>query len=282
MKNMQSVPMNMLRSLMTVAFAFVIATSAGAADKSRLQAFLNVTGFDVALESIQLSASSAPQMLGIDPGAFGSEWTRLSESVFDTDVMRDMALNILSETLTDDLLNHGAEFYASDLGQRLVAEENASHMMEGDEIKQVEGTALIAEMVKTGAPRLETLKRMNRAIDASGSGVRALQEIQLRFLLAASAAGIVELRMDADDLREALKSQEPELRRAINQSALAGAAYTYRNFSDADIKAYMEALEDPQMQEIYELMNAVQHEIMANRFETLAAKMAGLQPGQDI
>ena len=36
------------------------------------------------------------------------------------------------------------------------------------------------------------------------------------------------------------------------------------------------------MQEVYELLNAVQYEIMANRFEVLAAKMANLHPGQDI
>lgn len=46
--------------------------------------------------------------------------------------------------------------------------------------------------------------------------------------------------------------------------------------------AYAEALEQPDMQKVYELLNAVQYEIMANRFEVLAARMSGLQPGQDI
>ncbi len=36
------------------------------------------------------------------------------------------------------------------------------------------------------------------------------------------------------------------------------------------------------MQEVYELLNAVQYHIMADRFEHLAGRMAGLQPAQDL
>jgi len=36
------------------------------------------------------------------------------------------------------------------------------------------------------------------------------------------------------------------------------------------------------MARVYELMNAVQYEIMANRFEVLAARMAELQPAQEL
>lgn len=273
-----------LLSLLTAALLAVtlLAQPARAADRDRLEAFLTVTGFDVALESIKLSAGSAPQMLGIDADAFGTDWTRLTEEVFDTDLMHDMALDILAQTLTDELLAHAADFYASDLGQRLVVVENASHMHEDDEAKQTEGTELVADMVSRGDTRLELLKRMNAAIDVSGTSVRALQEIQIRFLLAASAAGVVDLRMDADELEALMAAQEGELRAAIRRSALAGAAYTYQSFSDDDVEAYAVALEHPDMMQVYELMNAVQYEIMANRFEVLAVRMAELHPGQDI
>lgn len=260
----------------------VLAAPARAAERDRIEAFLEVTGFDVALDSIALSAADAPQMLGIDPGVFGSEWTRLTGQVFDTGVMRELALDILEQTLSDDLLGHAAGFYATDLGQRLVVAENAAHMMEDDAVKTAEGTRIVAGLVEAGSPRLETLKRMIRAIDVADTSLKALQEIQIRFLLAASAAGVVELRMDADELRALMAANEGELRRAIQQSALASAAYTYRDFPDPDLTAYVDALERPEMQQVYTLLNAVQYEIMANRFEVLAARMAGLSPGQDI
>lgn len=261
---------------------FLFAGGARAAERDQIEAFLNVTGFDVALDSIALSAGSAPQMLGVRPDQFGSDWERLTKDVFDTTVMRDLALDILEQTLTTELLNHAAAFYATDLGQRLVVAENASHMIEDDSAKKDEGTGLIADMVASGSKRLELMKRMNKAIDASDTGLRALQEIQIRFLLAASAAGVVDLKVDADELQAMLKSQEGQLRLMLQQSALAGAAYTYQDFSDADILSYVEALEEPDMQQVYELLNAVQYEIMADRFEVLAVRMADLHPGQDI
>ena len=45
---------------------------------------------------------------------------------------------------------------------------------------------------------------------------------------------------------------------------------------------YAEALEHPKMQQVYALMNAVQYEIMANRFEEVAARLSSMQPSQDL
>lgn len=257
-------------------------TPAQAADQAKLEAFLEVTGFDVALESIRLSADSAPQMLGLQAEDFGSEWSRLVQDVFDTDLMHDMAKEILGKTLSDDLLDHAAAFYASDLGQRLVKVENDSHMSEDDDLKSESGQAIIAGLVRIGSPRVEILNRLNNASDVEDSSIRAIQEVQVRFLMAAAGAGVIDLQMDEPDLREALRSQEGEMRTAIKANALANSAYTYQAFSDDEMSDYADALAHPDMQEVYALMNAVQYEIMANRFEEVAARLSGMQPSQDL
>lgn len=255
---------------------------ARAADPDRLEAFLEVTGFDVALESIRLSADSAPQMLGLSASDFGSEWSRLVADVFETALMHDMALDILSKTLSDDLLNHAAGFYATDLGQRLVVAENASHMVDEDGLKSESGTSIIAGLVRIGSPRVALLTRLNEASDVEDSSVRAIQEVQIRFLMAAAGAGVIELRMDEPDLREAMRGQEGEMRRSIKANALANAAYTYQAFSDDEVAAYADALGNPKMQKVYALMNAVQYEIQANRFEAVAGRLSAMQPSQDL
>lgn len=261
---------------------WAVATPGRAADRDRLHAYLEVTGFGVALDSIALAAAQAPGMLGMQTGDFGAEWTRLTQEVFDTDRMRGTALDILEQTLSEDLLTHAAEFYASPLGQRLVAVENASHMVEDEAGKQAQGERLVADMVADGAPRLGLLNRMITAIDSAGVAVRAVQEIQIRFLMAASDAGVLEQPLDEAALRALMQEDEAALRLRLRRSALAGAAYTYRELPDSDLAAYVAALERPRMQRVYELMNAVQYEIMADRFEALAARMAGLQPGQEL
>lgn len=271
-----------LSFLLPVLALILIPLQTAAANRDRVEAFLTTTGFDVALESIALASGSAPRMLGMDPDGFGSDWTRLTKEVFDVDTMHQTAVSILEQTLTDEALTHAVEFYASDLGQRLVEVENASHMVEDDAAKELEGQKIVSDLIRDGSQRVESLKRMNRAVDASDTSLRALQEIQLRFLLAASASGVIELQLGADELRQMIKRNEAGLRQSLQLSALAGAAYTYQDFSDADVNAYVEALEHPLMQEVYELLNAIQYEIMAMRFEVLAARMAELHPAQDI
>ncbi|UWQ89496.1 DUF2059 domain-containing protein [Rhodobacteraceae bacterium M382] len=256
---------------------------ARAADKQKVEAFLVTTGFDTALESIKFSAASAPDMLGLEPGQFGTDWARLAKQVFDVDDMHQMAVEFLIATLDDDMLGHAVDFYETDLGQRLVAVENAAHLDDADDVRQTEGTRIVQELqTQEDATRFQLFHRLVRATDASGIGARALQEIQIRFLLTASAAGVIELRIDEQGLRALMKESETDLKAALTESGLAASAYTYRDFDNTDLETYVKALEQPLMQKVYELLNAVQYEVTANRFEVLAVRMAKLHPGQDI
>ena len=260
----------------------ILPAGATAAEETKVDAFLNVTGFDVSLDSIRLSAQSAPMMLGMDADDFGYQWTLIANDVFASEGLREMALDMLSQALSDDLLDHAAGFYASELGKRLVKVENASHLYDDDEFKSESGEAIIDGLIRVGSPRVELLKRMNAASDAAGTSIRAIQEIQVRFLLAAAGAGVIELRLEEADLREMMRNDEPELRLSLQASELAGAAYTYQAFSDAEVEEYTVALENYKMQKVYDIMNAVQFSIMADRFEELAVRMATLQPSEDL
>ncbi len=259
-----------------------LTASAQTADRDSLESFLEVTGFDVALESIALSADTAPQMLGLQAEDFGSEWQRLVAEVFKTELMHDMAVDILEKTLSAPLLEHAADFYASDLGQRLVVAENSSHMIEEDGLKSESGSQIIEGLKSIESPRVAILERLNAASGSEDSSLRSIQEIQIRFLMAAAGAGVIEMQMDEPDLREAMRAQEDELRVSLRQSALEGAAHTYQAFSDAEMVEYAKALEHPDMRQVYDLMNAVQYEIMADRFEAVAARLRVMQPSQDL
>lgn len=271
-----------LAFLTMTSLAFVAPATAQVKDEDRLEAFLEVTGFDVALESIKLTASTAPQMIGLEADDFGVQWTILVDEVFDTDLMHNMAVEILAETLDEDLLEHAVDFYTSELGSRLVVVENRSHLEEDDGYKSESGEAIVAGLVQIGSPRLEELKRLNAATGSEDASIHAIQEVQVRFLMAAASAGVIDMRMEEDDLREALRQQEGEMRRNMQLSGLASSAYTYQSFSDDEITAYADALEDERMQKVYALMNAVQFEIMADRYEAVALGLKNLQPSQEL
>ena len=251
------------------------------ASDARLDAFLTVTGFDVALESIRLGATNAPQILGLEAQDFGLQWTALADQVFEPKAIRQDAKTLLAQALSDEMLVHAAAFYASDLGMRLVAVENAAHSAEDSAVDRARGEALVATMVADGSVRLEFLKRMNHAIDPQNIGTQAAQDVQIRFLLAASDAGVIN-RIDEATLRSLMEEQAAEMSVEIEAAALASAARIYEGFSDAEVEAYAEALEDPIMQQVYELMNGVQYALMADRYEKLALRMAELSPGEEL
>ncbi|MGI3167657.1 DUF2059 domain-containing protein [Pseudooceanicola sp. C21-150M6] len=267
--------------LFTLFLSFAAALSAAAADRARVEAFLKTTGFDVALESIKLSAEDAPRMLGLEARDFGASWTLMSRDVFDVSDMQEDAVDILSEALSDEALAHAAEFYASDLGQKLVEAENAAHLRERTE-KRDEGGRILADMMDNDQPRLAVLERMINAIGSEEQSLRAVNELEIRFLMAAQQAGVIRLKIDEQGLRAAQKEKAEEMVKQMRLSSLASSAATYKSFSDEELTEYTEALETPLMQEVYELMNAVQYEIMADRFEEVAARLAELNPGQEL
>ena len=279
MRVLKLISLLVFTAVMTASFN---ASAAQAKDRAEVERFLNVTGFDVSLDSIRLSAKSAPMMLGLDADDFGYQWTLLANDIFASEIMREMALDMLSEALSAELLEHAVGFYASELGERLVEVENASHLSDDNELKSESGEAIVDGLIRIGSPRIELLKRMNAASDAAGTSVRAIQEVQVRFLMAAAGAGVIELSLDEADLREMLRNEESELGFSLQASGLAGAAYTYQAFSDSEVEEYTKALENPKMQKIYDLMNAVQFSIMADRYEELAVRMATLQPSEDL
>lgn len=273
--------MRRLSNLLLGACAFILnATIVGAADRADVEAFLKTTGFDVAIESIAVGAETAPLMLGLEEDAFGKTWGTMVGQVFVVEDMKAEAAGILEATLDQALLDHAVEFYGSDLGQRLVVSENFSHM-DDDELKQIAGTALMAEYLETEDPRPALFDRMSKAIDPDNLGLRALQTIQVRFIMSASYAGVIP-DVDEDMLWAQIKANEAEVLASIKEGARASNAYTYQGFTVSELEAYTEALEDPKMKRVYELMNAVHYQVMAGRFDALATKLGQIRPSEDL
>ncbi len=211
----------------------------------------------------------------------GASWSLMSRDVFSVAGMQEDATTILEQTLSDEALAHGADFYASELGQRLVEAENSSHLRDrGD--KRDEGGRLLAEMRETDPDRLAVIERMLDAIGSEEQSLKAANELEVRFLMAAQQAGVIQLRVDEQGLRAAQAENAEETMKSMRLSGLASSAATYRDFTTEELEAYAVALEQPLMQEVYELMNAVQFEIMADRFEEVASRLAELNPGQEL
>lgn len=267
-------------------FAFVLMTLAAltgaqAAEEQDIRDFLKVTGFDVAIASIQQGAMAGPALTGEDPDVFGRQWVRLAEEVFDPEEMIAEAVAMIAAVMPDDLLDHGVEFYGSPLGQRLVEVENESHMADDAE-KYAEGERLTGELLDQNSIRVDLFREMGRAIGSTETAIKSIVEIQVRYLMAAMAAGVSDFEISEEDLRLMLMEQAGEMRKNIEVNSLVANAYAYRDLSDEDLIDYLAALQEPKMMQVYEILNAVQYQIMAERYETLASRLVDLRPEQEL
>lgn len=267
-------------------FAFVLmalgmVSTAQAADEKDIREFLEVTGFDVAIASIQQGAMAGPALTGEDPDVFGRQWTKLAEEIFNPDEMVSEAVEMIGAIMPDDLLAHGAAFYGSTLGQRLVEVENESHMADDAE-KYAEGEKITADLLDQDSIRIQVFREMGNAIGSTDTAIRSIVEIQVRYLMAAVAAGVSDFNISEEDLRLMLMEQSGEMRRNIEVNTLVANAYAYRDLSDEELIDYLSALQNPKMGQVYEILNAVQYQIMADRYETLATRLAELQPEQEL
>ena len=273
--------MAMRKILVVISLLFLMVMPAKAADRTKIAQFMAVTGFDVALESMRLSARDAPTMLGLDADDFGLSWSRLADRIFEPEALKNDALEILDNALTDDVLAHANQFYGSNLGQRLVTAENESHGLEFED-REAEGARLAEALSARGSPQPQYFLDMAESIGYVGATIKAYREVQVRFLMAASLAGLIDQRFDEVDLRAMLAQQDDEVRRAMAENLIVANAFTYRDFTDSEIEFYRDALAMPQMMEVYELMNAIHFTIMADRFERMALEMVNLTPTQEL
>ena len=273
--------MAMRKILVAISLLFLMVMPAKAADRTKIAQFMAVTGFDVALESMRLSARDAPTMLGLDADDFGLSWSRLADRIFEPEALKNDALEILDNALTDDVLAHVSQFYGSKLGQRLVTAENESHGLEFED-REAEGGRLAQALSARGSPQPQYFLDMAESIGYVGATIKAYREVQVRFLMAASLAGLIDQRFDEVDLRAMLAQQDDEVRRAMAENLIVANAFTYRDFTDSEIEIYRDALAMPQMMEVYELMNAIHFTIMADRFERMALEMVNLTPTQEL
>lgn len=257
------------------------AAMAVAAERDSAREFLEVTGFDVAIASMQQGAMNGPGIAGADPDEFGSDWARLAEEVFEPEGMIEDSLDMMEEIMPQELVDHGIGFYGSELGQRLVEAENASQGMDSDR-KMAEGELVVTRLADENPARIDEYRRITEAIGGVETSVRSVIEVQVRYLMAAMVAGASDIQFSEAELRDILSEQKGQLHQAIEMNSILGSAYVYQDFSDADVEAYRVALEDPQMQQVYEILNGIQFEIMADRYEELAGRLADLAPQTDI
>ena len=122
-----------------------------------------------------------------------------------------------------------------------------------------------------GASRRTATRRVNSKVAILGGGMLGLTTA-LRLAQRGHAVTVIEAQPEIGGLTAGFAHDDVRWDRF----------YHVIEQSDADLLAYAEALEHPTMRQVYDLLGAVQFQIMADRFEVLGTRMAELHPAEEL
>lgn len=272
----------MSRVAVVCAFSLV-PFQAFAASEEKVAEFLTVTGFDVAIDGLPSSADNAPKILGLEKSDFGPGFDAAAERAFDLSVMRPKAVQMISENLTDEELDHAIAFYSTELGQRLVATENASHLDDDVSARQERGGLILAELEpEAQEERVDVLKVLAEASVTMEDSLKGQVGAQFRFLVAADYEDLYTLALPESMMYNLLLSTMLGMEGEILMDAVVSSAATYEDFSNEELATYTAALQKEDMQSVYEVMDNVYFELLGDGFEKLAREMAQLGVSEEL
>lgn len=257
--------------------------SAFAASEEKVNEFLNVTGFDVAIDSLPSSADNAPTMLGLEKSDFGPGFEAGAQRAFDLSVMRPKAVEMILENLSDEEIEHAIAFYSSELGRRLVVSENASHVEDDVSARQGRGGMILAQMgPEEQEERVDVLKVLAEASVTMEESLTNQAGAQFRFLVAADYEDLYTLALPEGMMYNLLLATMLEMKNDILMDAVVSSAATYEDFSNEELATYTAALQEEDMQSVYEVMDNVYFELLGDGFEKLAREMAQLGVSEEL
>ncbi len=176
--------------------------------------------------------------------------------------VRSMLEAKLEGQLSADELGRIAEFLDSDLGQRLTEAETAA--AGADTAKHIESHAreLMADLGKN-AHRLALFK----GLDTATGGTELGTSIAIGGILAQNYALLAQTppapgKPSFEEVRAEIEKHRFQITAQIAEMSLTGAAYTYREFSDQDIEAYLAFANSPAGQAYFRKIGKVFAEVM--------------------
>lgn len=257
--------------------------SAFAASEEKVNEFLSVTGFDVAIDTLPSSAKGGPAILGLETRDFGPGFELAASRAFDLSTLRGEAIQKISEGLSEEEIEHAIDFYDSPLGRRLVKAENISHFDEDSAARQIRGRIILAGMdADAQEERMNVLNVLAQASVTMEESLRSQTGAQFRFLVAADYEGLHSLSLPEDMMYGLLLSSMLDMKDEILMDAVVSSAVTYESFSNEELVSYTKALQKEDMQSVYEVMDDVYFDLLGDSFVRLAEEMAKLGVSQEL
>ncbi|MGJ8545544.1 MAG: DUF2059 domain-containing protein [Sulfitobacter sp.] len=171
-------------------------------------------------------------------GRGGAGWQVQVEAIYDPDRLAETLRRALDGALSPAQTEASIEFFASDLGQKIIDLENAARRQLADPAAEDAARAKALELEGTGDARLAQINQMIEVSDLTQRNVTSAMNSNFHFLRGLAAGG--QMQMSEDEmLADVMAEQDAVTDDTANW--LAGFfLLAYSPLSDAELQAYID------------------------------------------
>lgn len=207
------------------------------------QSLEDLLGLDALFEILAQEGRDYGEGVGASffPGRDGAPWQAKVAAIYEPSRLRDAFHAAFEGALAphDARLAPAYEFLASDLGQKIIALENAARAelldLEAREAAEVQADRLQRNRDK----RLRLIRQLILAGDMIDQNVAGALSGQLAFNLGFAQGAHEAQARDREALLADLAGQEPQLRQATLESLVSLMVKAYAPLSDAELQSYI-------------------------------------------
>lgn len=232
----------MLRPLTFAAALSLGASAAVAQDAPTADALFDALGMPEIIRIMALEGESYGDTLaeGMFPGRSDSaEWDQTVSVIYDPERMEQEVRAAFAEELEGADIAPMYDFFASDLGEKIVSlEVSAREAMLDPSVEEASGD-VAARAVEEGGPRIEQIDAFIEVNDLIERNVVGGMNSNYAFYLGLSDGGGLQVPMSPDELLRDVWMQEPQIRQDTTEWLYSFLLLAYQPLSDAELDAYI-------------------------------------------
>ena len=256
---------------------FVVSVNGTAATVDRL---MQASGITKQLESFpdMLKAGINQEQLqqGGENNPISSVITRAVDQSIQPIIIKNNIRNLLEKNMTEAELAGLMRWYDSDLGKEVTRAEEQASTPEG--YRQL---ARMAEQLMQDKKRLDLVAEIDEVIQATEFSYELQMGTQIGIIAAMQNMMNPESSVDMEMLRMQMQSQELQMKQVLHENVLLSLSYTYRDFSDAEVKQYIDFLKTPEARKFNTLATRELKESLLRGMSVLGENIArGLRARQ--
>mgnify|MGYP001435643828 CR=1 FL=1 len=240
-----------LASLLAMLAALVLPFAAAQArEPISPEALVSLTGLDRALEEVATGlAAEGARIVGQgedvgDPEQFRTAWEHAASESFSPTRLKEALARRIAGKLSPAELQKVESFYTGKLGKAMVAREVAASSSAAQQ-EMVTGAEKLMRGLASQPKRIVALDNLARAIRLKEVSTGIALNMMRAVMIGMSATNTSKLAMPLDVIEQQVEAHRQSAAAELEAVTALSMAFTYRNASVADLKAYEKFLRSP-------------------------------------